>query len=344
LIPLARARILRAVMKSVSVFEHEVISEPLSDGEKNTLERLRDSSGKKLFDVGWRETRATSFVGVVQLPQTTLQVLPKMYRRILDGRDGPPGRPSPTDAARPAVAPYLPDAKEREATANLLFLLSYTRKLDVTEPEISRLTDQRAPFSEILFWVFAHRLWDAVQREVLRGYVTIEDRLDVLKGRWLVAAQAARPDGWRRDRFDVAYDEFTEDNLPNRLFKATVHRLSRWSQWTDTRRHLTQLRAVFADVADVAPQPHDFDEAGHWMERYRRRIGERHLYRPLLKLAQMFWTGTGPQPSPGRTETFAFLFDMNQLFEEFIAEFIRRELREVWQSRGWTFHAPTSTQ
>jgi 5-methylcytosine-specific restriction enzyme subunit McrC len=344
LIPLARARILRAVMKSVSVFEHEVISEPLSDGEKNTLERLRDSSGKKLFDVGWRETRATSFVGVVQLPQTTLQVLPKMYRRILDGRDGPPGRPSPTDAARPAVAPYLPDAKEREATANLLFLLSYTRKLDVTEPEISRLTDQRAPFSEILFWVFAHRLWDAVQREVLRGYVTIEDRLDVLKGRWLVAAQAGRPDGWRRDRFDVAYDEFTEDNLPNRLFKATVHRLSRWSQWTDTRRHLTQLRAVFADVADVTPQPHDFDEAGHWMERYRRRIGERHLYRPLLKLAQMFWTGTGPQHSPGRTETFAFLFDMNQLFEEFIAEFIRRELREVWQSRRWTFHAQSGTR
>jgi 5-methylcytosine-specific restriction enzyme subunit McrC len=227
----------------------------------------------------------------VQLPQTTLQVMPKMYRHE--------------------------DAKEREATANLLFLLSYTRKLDVTDPEISRLTEQRAPFSEILFWIFAHRLWDAVHREVLRGYVTIEDRLAVLKGRWLVAAQAGRPDGWRRDRFEVAYDEFTEDNLPNRLFKATVHRLSRWSQWTDTRRRLTQLRAVFADVADVTPQPHDFDQAAQWMLRHRRRANEGHLYRPLLKLAQMFWTGTGPQPSPGRTETFAFLFDMNQLFEEF---------------------------
>jgi 5-methylcytosine-specific restriction endonuclease McrBC regulatory subunit McrC len=33
---------------------------------------------------------------------------------------------------------------------------------------------------------------------------------------------------------------------------------------------------------------------------------------------------------------------MNQLFEEFIAEFIRRELREVWQSRGWTFHSRSS--
>jgi len=296
-------------MKLFSVFEYGRI-EGLTGAEKDLLDQLRGPHHERLFEIGWRETRATSFVGVVQLPQTTLQVLPKMYRHE--------------------------DAKEREATANLLFLLSYTRKLDVTEPEISRLTEQRAPFSEILFWIFARRLWDAVHREVLRGYVTIEDRLDVLKGRWLVAAQAGRPDGWRRDRFDVAYDEFTEDNLPNRLFKATVHRLSRWAQDTDTRPLLTQLRAVFADVADVTPQPHDFDQAAQWMLRHRRRANEGHLYRPLLKLAQMFWTGTGPQPSPGRTETFAFLFDMNQLFEEFIAEFIRRELREIWHERlGW---------
>ncbi len=35
---------------------------------------------------------------------------------------------------------------------------------------------------------------------------------------------------------------------------------------------------------------------------------------------------------------------MNQLFEEFIAEFICRELRDVWQSRGWTFHAQSGTR
>jgi hypothetical protein len=268
-------------MRTLSVFEHQPIA-PLSGAEKNLLDQLRGPHSERVFEVGWRETRASSFVGVVQLPQTALQVLPKMYRHDLDGRDGPPGRPSEgNDTARPVVAPYPNDAREREATANLLFLLSYTRKLDVTEPEISRLIEQRAPFSEILFWVFAHRLWEAVHREVLRGYVTIEDRLDVLKGRWLVAAQSRNPSGWRRDRFDVAYDEFTEDNLPNRLFKATVLRLSRWSQWTDARRRLTQLRAVFADVADVTQQSHDFDQAAQWMLRHRRRANEGHLYRPL---------------------------------------------------------------
>ena len=110
-------------MNLVSLFEHEALANQLSDAEKlsdaemSTLDRLRGPSGEKVFDVGWREVKATSFVGVVQLGRRVVQVLPKMHETGL----------------RPAEC-------EREATANLLFLLSYTGKLRVTEPEISRLT------------------------------------------------------------------------------------------------------------------------------------------------------------------------------------------------------------
>ena len=308
-------------MKLISVFEHEPIREPLSDGEKSALDNLRGPRGEKMFEVGWREARATSFVGVVQLGARVVQVLPKMHCSDLPATEC-----------------------EREATANLLFLLSYTGKLRVTETEISRLTEKSAPLSEILYWIFARRLWDAVRRELLRGYVSIEARLDVMKGRWLVAAQAQRSDGWRRDRFDVAYDEFTEDNLPNRLFNATVLRLSRWATWSDTRSHLAQLRSAFADVADVTPRSKDFPEAAQWMQRYRRRAGDGQLYRPLLEMARMFWEGAGPQPSPSRLDAFAFMFDMNKLFEEFVAEFIRRELRALWQARGWSLRPQSGTR
>jgi hypothetical protein len=84
-------------------------SPALTGAEKNLLDQLPGPRNERMFEFGLRETRATSFVGVVQLPQTTLQVLPKMYRRVLDGRDGPPGRPpEDDDAARPAVTPlYL---------------------------------------------------------------------------------------------------------------------------------------------------------------------------------------------------------------------------------------------
>jgi len=121
-------------------------------------------------------------------------------------------------------------------------------------------------------------------------------------------------------------------------------RLAQWARWSDTRSHLAQLRSAFGDVTEITPRPRDFPEAAQWMQRYRRRAGEGQMYRPLLEMARMFWAGAGPQPSPGRLDSFAFMFDMNELFEEFIAEFIRRELRDVWQARGWTFHAQSATR
>jgi 5-methylcytosine-specific restriction enzyme subunit McrC len=309
-------------MKTISVFEYQAIGTSLSNVEKTALENRRGPRGEKMFDVARRgEVKATSFVGIVQLGARTLQVLPKIHDTGLSA------------------------AKcEQQATANLLYLLSYTGKLRVTEPEISWLTEKSAPLSEILYWIFARRLWDAVRLELLRGYVSIEARLDVMKGRWLVAAQMQRSDGWRHDRFSVAYDEFTEDNLPNRLFNATVLRLSRCATLPETRRHLAQLRSVFADVARVTPQLKDFPEAARWMQRYRRRVGEGQLYRPLLEMARLFWAGAGPQPSPGQLNAFAFMFDMNQLFEEFIAEFIRCELHETWEAQGWSLRPQISTR
>lgn len=57
-----------------------------------------------------------------------------------------------------------------------------------------------------------------------------------------------------------------------------------------THRYLIPLgETVFADVADVTPQPHDFDQAAQWLLRHRRRANEGHLDRPLLKLARMFF-------------------------------------------------------
>jgi 5-methylcytosine-specific restriction enzyme subunit McrC len=228
-------------MNPVSVFEHEALpaAARLTDAEKCALERLNGSLGFDVCRMGWSEVRATSFVGVVQLPTRAIQILPKIYRD--EGK------------------------REEEATRNLLFLLHYTRRLEVSETEISRLMEQRAPLSEVVYWIFARRLWDAVRREVLRGYVPVEARLNVLKGRWLVAKQARRTDGWRRDVFDLAYHEFTEDNLPNRLLKAAVDRLARCARWPETVQFLRQVRGVYDGVGEIVPKVEDFQRADQWM-------------------------------------------------------------------------------
>ena len=46
-------------------------------------------------------------------------------------------------------------------------------------------------------------------------------------------------------------------------------------------------------------------------------------YRPVFNLAKMFIEGNVVEPSTGSASAFAFTFDMNILFERFIARFIK---------------------
>lgn len=57
------------------------------------------------------------------------------------------------------------------------------------------------------------------------------------------------------------------------------------------------------------------------------RLNER--FRPLLNLARLFLEGGTLQMTAGEISTFAFVFDMNQLFEAFIASVIHRHRAEI---------------
>ena len=57
------------------------------------------------------------------------------------------------------------------------------------------------------------------------------------------------------------------------------------------------------------------------------RLNQR--YEPLLNLAGLFLDGGALQMQAGDVTTFAFVFDMNQLFEMFLAKFIQRHREEI---------------
>lgn len=309
---------LKTVPNSVlTLFEHEAAPAGLPDPVVEGLVALR-LNGHELFVPTARSFRATSFVGVVQRGNYVVQVLPKMYHRSLEGGSR--------------------SEKVAHATANLLFLLAYTEKLEVSLPEIARLDPWRSPLSELLYWLFAHQLWDAAHREPLRGYVEREERLGVIRGRWLVARQLRRPDSWRGDLFDVLHEEFTANNPPNRLLKATVGLVSRWAKRGETQKALSHLRMILDDVSEAVPQPGDFSRAERWMDRYRWCAKEKKIYRAILNLAQVFWQSGGWQWKVGPSQGFVWMFDMNQLFEEFVAAFIRRHLGERLRAWEWKMY------
>lgn len=240
-----------------------------------------------------RELQAAQHVGVVRIAGRTIQILPKLYR--------------------PGNAPG--EQRVREAIQGLLYLLDYGAGVRVREHGVLPLLTQGSDWFEILTRLFASHLMDEWQRGAARHYVSCDDDLPVVRGKWRLADQLRRPE--RRHRFEVTYDEFTADNPLNRAFRFVVERLWRLTRHAGNRRLLAMLRE-WMDEVSLLPQVTARDAAAHLAERPNQR------YAPILNLARLFLDGDALQMLAGDLSSFALVFDMNVLFEKFVVEFIRR--------------------
>ena len=285
------------IVKRITEYERIRRSE-LSPVMLDRLQRFdeewsREKGGATVFDwsrIGW--IGAGSWVGVVQVPGLTVQILPK-----IDGGDG-----------------------KDYALDNLLYMLSYTHEVPMSERDVASLQTQDMDLMDALVSIFAKRLLTEVSRGQCRGYVHKEEILPVLKGKLLVGEHIRR-NAVHKERFAVGYDEFTADTTLNRMLKAAVATLlKRVSQ----SRIQTQLRTVLAHldpVSDVVPVPSDRDKV------FFSRANER--YRPLFEFSCMILFGQTPMPKHGQRESFSLLFSMNDVFEEFIGNFILRHADKI---------------
>ncbi|MFB7650790.1 MULTISPECIES: McrC family protein [unclassified Streptomyces] len=158
----------------------------------------------------------------------------------------------------------------------------------------------------------------ALRQGLLQGYRTTEDSSLVVRGRIREADQI-------RQRFgamlpvELTYDEFTTDIAENRILRTAVERMLRLPGVPrDVRRRLLHQRARLADITPVV--------RGQRMPRWRpTRLNTR--YHSALRLAQTLLDGASAEHAPGGLRIDGFLFDMNQIFEDFVTVALREALR-----------------
>jgi 5-methylcytosine-specific restriction enzyme subunit McrC len=290
----------------LTLFEHESIPFDWTERDWTLVDKMNTALQTDALRLGMKRgekrIQAAQHVGVVRLGNRTIQILPKIYAHKSADEKG----------------------KAKEATANLLRMLAYAGELPVREHELATLLRQTDDWFEILTRLFTTHLREEWQRGAHRTYQTLEDELPVLKGKWRIAHQLRRP--MRKHIFSVAYDEFTADNKLNRVFRYVVERLWHLTRDNDNRQILGELRQWMEEVT-LLPRVTVADANTSQLSRLNER------YRPLLNLAQVFLDGGALQMAAGTLTTFAFVFDMNQLFESFIAAFIRRHSSEILSDR-----------
>jgi 5-methylcytosine-specific restriction enzyme subunit McrC len=159
-----------------------------------------------------------------------------------------------------------------------------------------------------------------------RSYIQFEETQGVMRGRWQLERQLTRQPHVRH-LFDLVYDDFSPDTALNRIFQYVVGCLLSHSQEPGNRRLLRDITRWLADVERLGQIPQAALESVHFT-----RLNER--FRPAFNLARLYVENQAFQLAAGKVHTFAFVFDMNRLFEKFVYGFIERHRRQILTD-GW---------
>ena len=208
------------------------------------------------------------------------------------------------------ILPKIIGEEDSLCLENLMFMLRYTRKLEIHSMDSAEISQTKQPFLEVLIAHYANILLNALQRHIPHQYETREDNLPTVKGRILFvknhlvnAANLART--------YCQFDEFTPDNLLNQTLKFVSHALQKLTSVSQTRQKLLKINAVYEDVT-LRPVA--------YAETQKIILNRNHtMFKEPLELAQMFLQHSTISLHNHTFTNLAILFDMNKLFEEFVA-------------------------
>ena len=249
--------------------------------------------GEGVLEHGRKGLRARGVVGVLATPGCQLEILPKIEGAGESGMD---------------------DATLRH---RLIHMLAMARDIRIDARAITQLGWQRDTILELLIRLYCSKLADAVRQGIPQQYTDQEDDLPTLRGRLDVTRQfstlAVSP-----QKLACRFDARSPDIALNQVMRAANGKLSRLAQAPDNQRTLRELSFAYADISEVSPG------ALRWDLIVLDRTNTR--WRELLSLARLFLGDRHQQTSAGLIDGCALLFEMNILFEEYVARLLARAL------------------
>jgi 5-methylcytosine-specific restriction enzyme subunit McrC len=199
--------------------------------------------------------------------------------------------------------------------SSLLFMLAYAKDQGFTPTEFDGSCDDDLwpAVGETLV-----RLTErALERGVLRGYVTREDRLPVVRGRIRISDQLTRHHS-SPVPLEVRYSDFSIDTPENRILRAALRRMGSVARLPSgivrNLRHLEGRLNGAARLTPGAPRP-------TWSP---NRLNERYV--PALHLAELILDFIGLTTADGDQPMASFVVNMATVFEDFVEVALREAL------------------
>jgi 5-methylcytosine-specific restriction enzyme subunit McrC len=271
----------------IQVFEYTTlpVGEGFSLSHFNCLVQHNERHGNRFFEVGLNRIHFRNYVGVIQVGNLTIEILPKADKD-----------------------PISKNQKNKWQGA-LIDMLRQSGFIRVASLSDARLRLQLSSLLDIYFESFLVEVDKLVHHGLVRKYRQTCGNLSALKGRILFRQHIAK-NLVHGERFFTAHVFYDRNNPFNQILLIALDVLIRVSSNFHLVGIARSLTSLFQGVSDIEVTEQTFNRLPY------NRNTER--YRKAVQLARLIILNYSPDLRGGKEDVLAILFDMNSLFERFV--------------------------
>jgi 5-methylcytosine-specific restriction enzyme subunit McrC len=275
-------------LRYISVFEHEILQTYENEEGKfitsDQLEALcgfNDTHGNKYFTPIRHGIKFAQYVGVIQIGRITIEILPK------------------TD-----------QSNDVHKWHNILLqMLAECKKIKRESVSEASLRKRENSLLDLYIEMYLDEVEKIIQSGFTKKYLRFQQQTNALKGK-IIFDKHLRKNLIHKERFFTEHTIYTQDNLYNQVIKKGLQVIEKLNCSSHLKDRSNALELYFHTVSDVKPTEETFERLTI------TRNTER--YKDAFYIAQLLILNYSPDIKSGTEDLLAILFDMNQLWQEYI--------------------------
>ncbi|HEV2480061.1 MAG TPA: hypothetical protein VGS79_10350 [Puia sp.] len=276
----------------ITVFEHQILKVnqetdggKLTEGTFNALQAFFGEKGVPYFTLIRHGVRFNEYVGVIQVGNTVIEVLPK------------------TDQAFSG-----PNEKKqwRDILINMLISVGI---FDIHAPSSSSLNLKSNSILDLYIGLFVSHVESLIHNGLIKQYRKKEGNVTALKG-CLQFGKQIQKNLTHQERFYVRHSTYDLEHKLHFILYKTICLIHRINTNAELHGRIGALILLFPEMPEFRITQATFSNLV-----YNRK---NHAYKVSIAIAELLLLNFHPDVSKGRKNVLALMFDMNKLWEQFV--------------------------
>ncbi|HBT09509.1 MAG TPA: restriction endonuclease, partial [Leeuwenhoekiella sp.] len=222
------------------------------------------------------------YVGVLQVNDVCIEVLPKADRS---------------------------SAGESAWQKALIEMLRVTKRLKINQVDHANVTKQSKHLLDLYFEWYLNEVQKLIHQGLIKKYYRKQGNLNTLKGKLVFAKQISQ-NIIHKERFYTEHQVYDRDHLVHQILQQALGIIEQFTRGGYLYGKCKSIQLDFPEVKAINATAATFDKLV---------LGRKEQpYRTALEIARLIILNFAPNVKNGSEKMIALLFDMNNLWEEYI--------------------------